>query len=110
MVEPCGQPRFVEEHLHELPIAREVRQDPLEADQLLEARGSGLAGQVHLRHSPGSNEAHQLVLADRRRHRARRCYSTPVPAPRIPWGVRVARCRTKCGFAAMSWTVQGMRL
>jgi hypothetical protein len=32
----CGDARFVEEHRYELRIFRKVRQDPLDADELLE--------------------------------------------------------------------------
>src|SRR5436309_3221789 len=63
-----GSPRLVEEHVDELLVAREVRQDALQADQLLEARRAGLLGEVHLGHAAGGDELDELVLADRGRH------------------------------------------
>ena len=69
VVEAGGEARLVEEHLHELPVAGEVRKDALEADQLLEAGCAGLPRQVDLGHPAGGDELDELVLAQRAGHR-----------------------------------------
>ena len=71
MVELRSEPRFVQEHVDELLVARQVREDPLEADLLLEARGACLPGEVDLRHSAGGDQLDELVLPERCGHRAR---------------------------------------
>ncbi len=60
VVDPRGDARFVEEHVDELLLLREMRMDELHRHQLLETRESGRARQVHGRHAP----AGQLVAED----------------------------------------------
>jgi len=69
MIEPRREPGLVEEHLDELLVAREVREDALETDELLEAGCAGLPRQVDLGHPAGGDELDELVLAQRAGHR-----------------------------------------
>jgi len=61
-----GEPGFIEEHLHELGIRGEVRQDPLQHDHLLEAGLTADAREVDLRHPAGRDLAEDLVFSQRR--------------------------------------------
>ena len=46
-----GEPRFVDEHRDEAAVARELRQDPFDHDQLLEAFDPDRARQIELGHA-----------------------------------------------------------
>jgi hypothetical protein len=56
--------RFVEEHLDEFFLAREVRVQALHRNEALEAAHPRQARQVHGGHATGGNLAHQLVAID----------------------------------------------
>ena len=65
MVQRPGDPRFVAEHLDELRIFGELRQDALDGDALGEAMRAAAAGQVHLGHAALTELALEDVLANR---------------------------------------------
>jgi hypothetical protein len=59
--------RFVEQHVDERFLARQVLVHELDDDQLFEARGSALDRQLHLRHAALADPCDQLVTAQLRR-------------------------------------------
>jgi hypothetical protein len=60
VVDARGQARLLEEHLDELGLAREVRVEPLDGDEALEAADAGEAREKHGRHAAGRQLGHQL--------------------------------------------------
>ena len=58
-----GDGRLVDEHLDEVLILREVRQDPLDHDGLLEALGAGRLRTEDLRHPPHRDATKEHVLS-----------------------------------------------
>jgi hypothetical protein len=81
VIETGGQLRLVEEQLDELRIVRELGQDLLEHEQLLEALRTDRAREVELGHAPAGDPPHDLVrpepsyrsrrMVRRRSHRRR---------------------------------------
>jgi hypothetical protein len=95
--------RLGEEHRDEARVLGEVRQDPLDHHQLLEAGGAGQQGDEHLAHAPLGELGEQGVLAEPVRTRAalRQHFATHVRVnrqdrklysvyPRPPGGGRAA--------------------
>jgi hypothetical protein len=64
VVELRGDLRLVQEHSDEGGIVRELWQDPLDDQRLLEAGRSRGAGSEHLCHPAAADPLHELVLAD----------------------------------------------
>jgi len=58
--------RLADQHRAEPAVAREVRQDPLDHEQLLEAGGALEPGQKDLAHAAGRNAGQQLVTSQTR--------------------------------------------
>ena len=56
--------RFVQEHLDELFLARQMRMQPLHRDEALKAADAGQARKVHRGHATGRDLAHQLIAID----------------------------------------------
>ncbi len=63
VVEGGGDPRLVQEHLDELLLAGDVREDLLEHHQLAEARQAALRREEDLRHPARRQAAEHLVFA-----------------------------------------------
>ncbi len=61
--------RLVDEHRDEVVILRELRQDALHGDHLLEAVRTGAAREVHLRHPARGDPLVQLVRTEHERGR-----------------------------------------
>ncbi len=59
------EPRFVEEHVHELRVVDELRHDPLDDHELLEALDALGAREEQLRHPAHRDLADELVPAER---------------------------------------------
>jgi hypothetical protein len=57
--------RLVDEHLDELGIGREVRQDALDREQLRDAVAFHALGEPHLGHAADGHALEQEVLAER---------------------------------------------
>ena len=64
VVQPRRDPGLVQEHLHELLVLGEVRQDPLHHQLLLEALEADLARQMDLGHPAHGELPDQLVLTE----------------------------------------------
>ena len=60
MVDARGEARLVEEHLDELGLAREVRVQPLDGDEALEAADARQAREEHRGHAAGRELGDQL--------------------------------------------------
>src|SRR5690606_3239119 len=63
-MDPRGESSFVEEHLDELLLSREVRMEPLDREEALKTTDAGEARQVHRRHAARSDLGDQLVAID----------------------------------------------
>ena len=63
MLELRGEPRLVEEHRDELRVLREVRQDALDADELLEAAVTVKPREKDLGHATRRELRDELVAA-----------------------------------------------
>ena len=70
VVELRRELRLVEEHLDELRVLRQVREDALDDQQLLEAHRPVGLGEEHLGHAAGGELAEQLVLPQSHRAEA----------------------------------------
>ncbi len=64
MMQGRGETRLVEEHLDERRVARQLRQDPLDHPELLEALESHRAREVELGHATDRDLANQVILAE----------------------------------------------
>ena len=64
MLEARGDPRFVEEHLSQLRAVGQVREDPLERDDLYEALDAAPLGDVEPAHAALAEQAEQPVTAE----------------------------------------------
>jgi hypothetical protein len=64
MVKVGDDARFVEEHVDDRAIEREVREDPLDDDGPLEAVRTAQPAKQDLRHSADGEPAHDLVAPD----------------------------------------------
>ncbi len=64
VIERCRDPRFIDEHLDERSIVREVRQDLLDRDQLFEAEVALELGLEQLGHAADRQSIEDLVLPD----------------------------------------------
>ena len=78
--------RLADEHLDEVLRVRQLGEDALDDQALLEALHPEAPGQEHLRHSPRRDALEELVLAKWRGevHAARRVHSRP-ECPTCPW-------------------------
>ena len=63
MPDACDDSSFVEEHVHEVLLTGEVREDALNDDWALESTGTHQASQKHLRHAPCGESAVDDVIA-----------------------------------------------
>ena len=68
MGELGGEAGLVEEHLHELVVVGEVREDALDDDELLEALDAMLLGEPDLRHPAGREALEQTILSQALAH------------------------------------------
>ena len=64
MREPRRDAGLVEQHGDEVRVLGQVRQQPLDDDQLLEAAGAGLARDEQLSHAARRQLAQERVLAE----------------------------------------------
>ena len=67
VVQLDGELRLLDEHADELFVLRDVREDPLDRDQPLEALDAKGLGPEHLGHAADVDPLEQVVLAERRR-------------------------------------------
>ena len=74
VVQQGGQPGFAQEHVDELRVSCERRQDTLEANALLETSDATAHGDERLGHPPDAEPFYELVVAKgfRARHRHQR--------------------------------------
>ena len=77
MTEPRRHPRLVDEHGDEVRVAGELREDALDRDDLLEAMGARLPGEVHLGHAARRDALEQLVGTELHGRRLHRCGHRP---------------------------------
>src|SRR6185312_14107449 len=63
VVQRRREARFVEEHVDELRVRRELREDALDHGELLEPLDADGAREIELRHPPDRDLANQVVLA-----------------------------------------------
>ncbi len=99
VVEARGEQRLVPEHLHELPILGEVREDALHHDVLGEPLNARLARKPHLGHAAGGELLDELIFPKRLRVHPgwlaggskREVESVRAVHPRPPAGVRQRR-------------------
>ena len=68
-----GETGLVQEHLHELLIAGQLRQHPLDDHQLLEPLGADPTGQEDLGHAAGCDGSDELVGAVALHRRVANC-------------------------------------
>jgi hypothetical protein len=73
VIELRGDPRLVDEHLDERLVGREVREDLLDRDQLLEAVIAAECGLEQLRHPTDRQPVQDGVPADRLRRGRAHC-------------------------------------
>ena len=64
VLEPRGDARFVEEHLAQLRAVGEMREDPLERDDLHEALDAAPLGDVEPTHAALPEQAEQPIAAE----------------------------------------------
>ena len=68
----AAQLGLVDEHPHERPILRQMREHPLDHHRALETLRPHRDGEEHLRHAAGADSLEQVVLAERLRAGERR--------------------------------------
>ncbi|MFO0631344.1 MAG: hypothetical protein U0168_00680 [Nannocystaceae bacterium] len=99
VIEDRGQARLGQEHPHELGIGREVRQDPLEHEQLLEALEPGRTREVDLGHATRAQPTQQLVAPEPIARGARARRRTAALCCRVGWHRRCDPSALRTGSA-----------
>jgi len=108
VVDDRGEPRFLEEHLHESPLVGQRRQDAFEDDPAREAADALLTGEVDLGHTSLGEGFDDLVLADPSPlglgHGKRRNHATAALRATMRSGRRGEgqRLQNRCDFEAVS--------